>query len=417
MATRRAEGLKVVARARRIEWPVEQMTGGEYRITCPDGHRVQVHGSPSDVNHIATILRELNKHGFAEAEVAASEADLAEREAKLAADREANKRREAKAKQAATALARAAGPYGPAAVSLEQILEDHPAPLVYHRVLITPPMAKAVLEHNSHNRPIRSADVAEWSQVLRTHRWRYTHQGVAIDVEGRLQDGQHRLTAIAETGISAEMMVSVGMSPDNFAVIDTGRRRSAAAVLAMDGTVHSALTASATRLLYLYEVWGSSMLDHLSERVGNDVIAEVHAKLDPDQLLFAVRAAMRLRSEVGVGPSGPAAALYLISRRLPLTDPRPTAFAEALIHGVADPEDPVYVARRALTRQAAGVSRKLAAASVMALLVKAWNARMSGRKASHMVVRAGASMPAVVVPPDVPTLANASESRRIGETT
>lgn len=396
MATRRTEALAIVARARKLKWSVEQLPGGEYRITCPDGHRVQVHGSPSDVNHLATILRQLNRHGFADAEAVLAAEEEATREAKLTRDRESNARKAALAAKQASALARAAGPYAPAQITLDDIFAEHPAPLVFHRVAITPVMAKALLERNSRNRPIRAADVAEWSQVLRTHRWRYTHQGVALDVDGKLQDGQHRLSAIVETGIAAELMVSVGMPPDNFAVIDTGRRRSAAAVLAMGGATHSALTASATRLLYLYEVWGPAMLDHLSERVGNDVIGEVHAKLDPDLLGFAVSAAGRLRREVGIGPSGPAAAFYLIACRV--NDTRPQAFAEDLIHGVASDDDPVYAARRAMTRQAAGMTRKLNAASVMALILKCWNARVAGRKATSLVVRGGSNMPTVVVP-------------------
>jgi hypothetical protein len=372
------------------------MSTGAWRVTCPDGSRVQIHLTPSDRNHVAHILGELNDRGFEAAEAEAEKREKIDREKKLAADRDRNARRTEASVVRATALARAAGPYGPAQVTLAELVGDHPAPLVYHRVAITPDMARGLLERNSRNRPIRSADVTQWCTILRTGRWRYTHQGVALDTLGRLQDGQHRLTAIEETGVPAEMMVSVGMPPENFAVIDSGRRRSAAQVLAMDGAKYAATLAAMVRLLYLYQVWGGSMLEHANERLGNDVIAEIYGKLELDDVAFALSCATRLRLEIGGGHAGPSAAFYLIARAMPPGDGAVVRFTEDLIVGADDTNDPAYAIRRALTRQATGVARKLTAAQSMALVIKGWNARIEGKRSSHFAVRSGSTMPAVL---------------------
>lgn len=398
MATRMAEALKLVARVRRVGWPVEQIDGGVWKVTCPDRVRVQIHQTPSDRYSTTNTLKDLNDHGLAAAEAELSAKDEEEKAAKLAADREANERRTLKAVKQATALAKAAGPYGPAQVTLAQLLGEHPSPRVFHQVVITPEMARAMLERNSHNRPIRRPDIAEWSTVLRTGRWRYTHQGLAFDRDGRLQDGQHRLSAIVETGIEAEMMVSVGMPPENFSVVDTGRRRTAAQVLALSGATYASWLSGAVRLLCLYETWAGAMLDHTSDRVGNDVIADAYEKMDGDDLLAACRLAQRLRAEIGTGPSGPVAAFYLIGRAVAPDAEPANAYAEALIHGGADETDPTYVVRRSLTRQAIGASRRLTSAEIMALVIKGWNAKLTGRKAATLTVRAGAAMPAPLAP-------------------
>jgi len=314
MATRQAEALALVARVRRVGWPVEQIDGGVWKVTCPNRKRVQIHQTPSDRNSSAGVLRALNASGFAEAEAEVAAAAEAAKEAKLAAAKARNDAATKRATARATRLSRAAGPYGPSEVTLADLLAKHPAPAVYHRVLITPDMATAMLARNTKNRKPNKADIAEWTKVLRGGRWRYTHQGVAFDVDGRLQDGQHRLSAIVEAGIAAEMLVAVGMPPDNFSVIDTGRRRSAAQVLAMDGAVYASWMATATRHLYLYEVWGSALLDHVYERVGNDLILDAYAKLDGDTFVEACRNGQRLRREIGVAPTGVAAALYLIGQ-------------------------------------------------------------------------------------------------------
>jgi hypothetical protein len=394
MATRQGDVAKLVTRIKKTGWPVETMKAGHYRVTCPDDSRVQIHLTPSDTNHIQHVLGELNKRGFAEAEKEAADVAEETRQANLAKDREGNARRE----RQAAALARAQGPYGATEVTLDQILGEHPAPIVWHRVKITPTMANIMLERNTHNRPPSKNEVTHWIQLLRTKRFHYTHQGVAFDVLGRLQDGQTRLTAIAESGISAEMMVSAGMPVENFAVIDVNRRRTAAQILQTEDAPYSAATAAAVRLLHLYEVWGPTMLDHASERISSDIVYEVWHKLDAPTIAAAVVWGNLLRREIHSSLGGVIAALYVISRAMPPgEDERVKAFVEALTYGpekrVAD--DPIATVRR---QAGSGAVRKMTGPQLMALVIKGWNAHMQGESARSMQVRAGTKMPAVYVP-------------------
>lgn len=87
---------------------------------------------------------------------------------------------------------------------------------------ITPQMAEKILfENNILNRPIRDSHVRRLERMLEDGTFQTTHQGIAFDVHGRFQDGQHRLLSIANTGIGAELLVCTGMPEKAFVAIDS----------------------------------------------------------------------------------------------------------------------------------------------------------------------------------------------------
>ena len=95
-------------------------------------------------------------------------------------------------------------------------------------MLMTPEVAAAWLEDfNTHNRPLREAHWRALAQDIREGRWKFTHQGIAIDEHLVLLDGQHRLRAIQEGGKAVPIQITWNLAADTFSVIDTGRRRTA----------------------------------------------------------------------------------------------------------------------------------------------------------------------------------------------
>jgi hypothetical protein len=93
-------------------------------------------------------------------------------------------------------------------------------------IFITPEMATAWLEKNINNRKLKKHKIAKLRTDLRCGRFQTTHQGVAFNCNGDLKDGQHRLTAIAQEGIGAWMMVTTGLPNEAVTVIDRGSTRS-----------------------------------------------------------------------------------------------------------------------------------------------------------------------------------------------
>jgi hypothetical protein len=66
---------------------------------------------------------------------------------------------------------------------------------------ITPKRANTYLNDNTNNfRPLNNNKVTNLIKVLERGDWQTTHQGVAFDINGELNDGQHRLWAISLFG-------------------------------------------------------------------------------------------------------------------------------------------------------------------------------------------------------------------------
>jgi hypothetical protein len=118
---------------------------------------------------------------------------------------------------------------------------------------ITPKKAAEYLERNTANRPLSQRTVREFAQAMRRGDWRVTHQGIAFDTTGALVDGQHRLAAIVEADIPVDVTVFTEVPVGAFDVLDTGRRRNAADVLAIEGEKSAITLAAMVRTVWLYE--------------------------------------------------------------------------------------------------------------------------------------------------------------------
>jgi len=96
---------------------------------------------------------------------------------------------------------------------------------------VTPEMAKAWLAKNTGNRKVRATTVERYAKAMKEGSWILTHQGIGFDVNGRLVDGQHRLMAIEQSGVSVDMMVTFNLDPKAFGGMDQGASRTAADLL------------------------------------------------------------------------------------------------------------------------------------------------------------------------------------------
>lgn len=97
-------------------------------------------------------------------------------------------------------------------------------------ILVTPDIAERWLEANTHNRPIRQHVVDKYAAAMKRGEWRLTPEAIMFskpytDAEGKevretLINGQHRLWAVLNSGVSVEMTVWWGCEPDEFEVVD-----------------------------------------------------------------------------------------------------------------------------------------------------------------------------------------------------
>jgi len=113
------------------------------------------------------------------------------------------------------------------------------------RITISPELAAEILtERNIQNRSLDKRQVSRYVNEMVNGRWRVHGNGIQFDKTGRLIDGQHRLQAIVESGLSQAFMVTFGVEPDAIVTIDEGRRRSNFDVASIAGIEVSRLSLS-----------------------------------------------------------------------------------------------------------------------------------------------------------------------------
>lgn len=405
------EILKLVARARRIGWDVEQSNGKQdwvYRITCPNRVRVQLHGSPSDRNWLKSVMRDLNDNGFAEAEAAYEVAQEQARVEKLEEDRKRNelalKAAEERAKREAFTRA-VAGQYVAQPADPDWIFTPHILPET-RRVFIAPDLAREMLEKlNASNRPLRKGRVDYWASIIKRGKWLYTHQGMAINTVPALQDGQHRLAAAIQENFTLDINVSVGMPVANFGSIDVGANRSAADTLALLRKSNHIVLAGAVRHVVLYDRWGPEMRLGMKTRIPNDEFAEA-TEIYGERLEEAVRHAAAIYSNKNAPKMSKialAAGIYLIGRRLREDDPRVIEFVRGYSQGTELPAGDVRVPLRRFmdnlgANKEGGSRRFIAPWEQLGVFIKAWNAWCNGRALTNLVLRSNELMPSVFIP-------------------
>jgi hypothetical protein len=98
---------------------------------------------------------------------------------------------------------------------------------------ITPEIAREMLKNNPRNRVMVKTHIAYFVQLILSGAFRVTNQGIGIATDGSIVDGQHRIAAIAESGVPVIINVTRGLAPESIDAIDTGRPRRAHDILAI----------------------------------------------------------------------------------------------------------------------------------------------------------------------------------------
>lgn len=101
--------------------------------------------------------------------------------------------------------------------------------------LITPELAKNYLRFNKNNRSMKDKHVAFLSKQIKQNTFLENGEGIIFDKYGNLKDGQHRLKAISINNSSFYIPVIRGVESICMATYDTGKNRSAADILKLNG--------------------------------------------------------------------------------------------------------------------------------------------------------------------------------------
>lgn len=113
---------------------------------------------------------------------------------------------------------------------------------------VTPELAEKLLDANTRNRRLRPKLVEQYTRDMAAGRWQRNFEPVQIAESGVLLNGQHRLAAISESGVTQQMLVVTGLADDVQDTIDVGSKRSPADQLSFRGFTRGTTLSAAARL-------------------------------------------------------------------------------------------------------------------------------------------------------------------------
>jgi len=233
---------------------------------------------------------------------------------------------------------------------------------------ITPEYAAEMLALNHRNRRLDKRYVARLADDMKRGLWKIN--GNTICVNGTLLiDGQHRLQAVVDSGVSINCLVVEGLESDVFDTIDIGKKRSHSDTLEVKGEQNVKRLAAALILVERYMT--NTVTNRQNQYTNNDVETMLEKYPGIRHSISKTHETKRL-----VPGSLLTACHYLFSEKDPYAANK---FVHDLIAGHdLKPGDAVLLLRERLVSNAMSKA-KLPREYIYALMIKAWNYRRDKR--------------------------------------
>lgn len=123
--------------------------------------------------------------------------------------------------------------------------------------VITPEKAQSLLANSDFkNRVLNKDTVARYANAMRQGQWKANGEGIIMNCNGAVMNGQHRLHAIIKANTPISTLIVRGVELDAFDTMDTGRKRSNSDVLGIAGYTDRANLAAALLVVHAYKTLG-----------------------------------------------------------------------------------------------------------------------------------------------------------------
>lgn len=260
---------------------------------------------------------------------------------------------------------------------------------------VTPELASEWLKLNTLNRPKKLHKIALYAADMKAGHWPRTGATICFSRSGRLLDGQNRLQAIVDSGITVRMLAVWDLDDDIFDVIDGGARRTASDVLVIEGYEGwvAACGAAAARIAL-------NMMNRCLPYAMNFSPQSIRRFVnDHPDLMSSVEFIETVPRRPAPLPHSAAAALHFFMAK------RDSDLADLLMTQLyrgdnMTADDMVLRLRNNLLGkvQHKAMSTSSDFTNGMAAVIRAWNARRAGRSIAHIgnaFTRGGEDFPAI----------------------
>lgn len=269
-------------------------------------------------------------------------------------------------------------------------------------VKITPFIAIFLMAQNAQNRPLAKDKLAQYIQDMKDGRFDGLNgQTIVISKDGLLNDGQNRLTAVIESGVTLETFVVFGADRNGRMTLDQGKPRTSANYLAMSGVENAKVLSAVGSIVIAYQrgdlVFGGS------SRSSGNVSRGKKGRATKVEITDFVQANMAELEEAVDLTSAPeakpvlnhhklAAAAFILMQEVGNTYVVRNFISKLAVGHDLGGKDPILVARNRLISEKA--SGSFPVGKVLELVFKAWNAHIKEESFSHF--RLSGELPEIV---------------------
>lgn len=262
-------------------------------------------------------------------------------------------------------------------------------------VAVTPTMAAEWLGLNVQNRKLRESRVTSFVGTLERDQWTLIGDAVVFDEHNHLLNGQHRLKSIAESGITARLLVLRGVPTEAQEVMDGNLPRKLYDALKFKNYSDCFVLGSALTFLHLYRYIGmtgnpnyASPADRPTVRQSLSLLAECPDLVEFKKKMQPVYVATKMRKGMGTAlwwvfaqlDAGDADEFFLQIT----TNSKPGGTGRVGLLTSA----PTFQLRRFLFNELAS-TRRVPAWREAAMVCKAWNLYREGREVGNLTWRWG----------------------------
>ena len=227
--------------------------------------------------------------------------------------------------------------------------------------------------------------MSQYIYMLNNSLWLPTHEPIAIDKFGILQDGQHRLRAVAHTGISIKAWVCYNCDPAAFIAVDQGAKRTIGDILQIEGTEKGAMVAAIVRYyrVFQFQKWHQTVSPVTIKAMPSEIHSLANEK--PEIFREATNKAAKWAKKFKPLSKNLIGGMYAFLTDNGLEE-KANKFFSMVSSGIGITEgDAIDLLRTQLIRDASmrKGARKYNSRQKAILLVKAWNFYGSGKKPSR----------------------------------
>ena len=256
-------------------------------------------------------------------------------------------------------------------------------------VTVTPRIAEELFEFNKNIRTLRSGTIKYYAEQMKKGNWILNGAAIIFDEKSNLVDGQHRLRACVESGVSFRTFIVCGGSEVGQ---DLGDPRTLKMLLESIGVKHVSVVSAAVNVIYGKKNSPDSIgwiitrgpKHNRGDKVPRASIQELLSFYQIHAEAFNRSAALcrNVKPSGLIGPGLLASLHYLFAERNPGVA---ALFVKALFGDLAvDPGDPVAQLRARLLKELPKNASKSSKEMRAALIIKAWNLWCRGERTKFL---------------------------------